>query len=260
MRMRSMSWLSLSPFDTGQACKRCRTPGSPAPGWCRAWGRGEEEGAGSKMRCPAMPHSRSWTCLTTRALEDTVREEVSRCHERIPLSAGVPRRGAAPRPRQRQVAPGAGGRPGRLDRGAAPLAAPGGCRRGPGPAGRTDGGRARGVAATAPRDPCAQAGAGDLVESRGLLREGDLASRYRFIQGEKAAYPIVLLCRVQGVARSAYYAWARREVSARAREDAALAHRSRRCTREAGAAAARRGSTARCGRRASRPRGGAWRG
>jgi putative transposase len=47
-------------------------------------------------------------------------------------------------------------------------------------------------------------------------------SRYRFIQGEKAAYPTALICRVLGVARSAYYAWARREVSARAREDAAL--------------------------------------
>lgn len=47
-------------------------------------------------------------------------------------------------------------------------------------------------------------------------------SRYRFIQEEKAAYPIVLLCRVLGVARSAYYAWARRGVSARARADADL--------------------------------------
>ena len=48
-------------------------------------------------------------------------------------------------------------------------------------------------------------------------------SRYRFIQGEQAAYPITLLCRVLDVARSAYYAWARRGVSARARADADLA-------------------------------------
>jgi transposase InsO family protein len=48
-------------------------------------------------------------------------------------------------------------------------------------------------------------------------------SRYRFIQGEKAAYPVTLLCRVLGVARSAYYAWARRGVSARAQADADLA-------------------------------------
>jgi putative transposase len=47
-------------------------------------------------------------------------------------------------------------------------------------------------------------------------------SRYRFIQGEKAAYPIALLCRVLGVARSAYYAWAGGGVPARAQADAAL--------------------------------------
>lgn len=47
-------------------------------------------------------------------------------------------------------------------------------------------------------------------------------SRYRFIQAERATYPVVLLCRVLGVARSAYYAWARRGVSARARADADL--------------------------------------
>ena len=48
-------------------------------------------------------------------------------------------------------------------------------------------------------------------------------SRYRFIHEEKAAYAVTLLCRVLRVARSAYYAWARRGVSARARADAALA-------------------------------------
>jgi putative transposase len=48
-------------------------------------------------------------------------------------------------------------------------------------------------------------------------------SRYRFIQVEQATYPVTLLCRVLGVARSAYYAWARRRVSARAQADAALA-------------------------------------
>jgi len=48
-------------------------------------------------------------------------------------------------------------------------------------------------------------------------------SRYRFIQEGKAAYAVTLLCRVAGVARSAYYAWARRGVSARAQSDALLA-------------------------------------
>jgi transposase InsO family protein len=47
-------------------------------------------------------------------------------------------------------------------------------------------------------------------------------SRYRFIHAERANYPVVLLCRVLAVARSAYDAWARRGVSARATADAAL--------------------------------------
>jgi putative transposase len=48
-------------------------------------------------------------------------------------------------------------------------------------------------------------------------------SRYRFIHAERATYPVTVLCRVLRVARSAYYAWARRGVSARARADEALA-------------------------------------
>ena len=47
-------------------------------------------------------------------------------------------------------------------------------------------------------------------------------SRYRFVQAEKADYPVTILCRVLQVARSGYYAWARRGVSARARADEAL--------------------------------------
>ncbi len=47
-------------------------------------------------------------------------------------------------------------------------------------------------------------------------------SRYRFIEAEQAAYPITLLCRALGVARSGYYAWQRRGVSARAQADQAL--------------------------------------
>ncbi len=48
-------------------------------------------------------------------------------------------------------------------------------------------------------------------------------SRYRFIRAERATYPITILCRVLHVARSAYYAWARRGVSARTTADEALA-------------------------------------
>ncbi len=47
-------------------------------------------------------------------------------------------------------------------------------------------------------------------------------SRYRFIQAEKASYPVALLCRVLGVARSGYYAWARRGIPARATADREL--------------------------------------
>ena len=48
-------------------------------------------------------------------------------------------------------------------------------------------------------------------------------SRYRLIQAEQAEYPVTVLCRVLGVARSGYYAWARRGVSARAQADEELA-------------------------------------
>ena len=47
-------------------------------------------------------------------------------------------------------------------------------------------------------------------------------SRYRFIRAEKAAYPVTILCRVLHIARSGYYAWARRGVSTRATADKAL--------------------------------------
>jgi len=48
-------------------------------------------------------------------------------------------------------------------------------------------------------------------------------SRYRFIHAERATYPVTILSRVLRVARSAYYAWARRGVSARAQADEELA-------------------------------------
>jgi transposase InsO family protein len=46
--------------------------------------------------------------------------------------------------------------------------------------------------------------------------------KFAFIRVEKAQYPIGALCRVLGVSRSGYHAWARRQPSKRAREDAAL--------------------------------------
>jgi putative transposase len=52
-------------------------------------------------------------------------------------------------------------------------------------------------------------------------------SRYRFILAEQATYPITLLCRVLGVARSGYYAWLQRGNSARHQADLALTERIR---------------------------------
>jgi putative transposase len=50
-------------------------------------------------------------------------------------------------------------------------------------------------------------------------------SAYRFIAAQRANHPISLMCRVLGVSRSGYHAWARRPPSTRAVADAALALR-----------------------------------
>jgi len=52
-------------------------------------------------------------------------------------------------------------------------------------------------------------------------------SVYEFIEGEKAEYPVSLMCRVLGVARSGYYAWKVRGISARAVADAGITQRIR---------------------------------
>ena len=45
---------------------------------------------------------------------------------------------------------------------------------------------------------------------------------FRFIDAEKANYPVSLLCRVVEVSRSGYYAWRERPHSRRSAEDSAL--------------------------------------
>ena len=77
-----------------------------------------------------------------------VPQGVSRC--RIPT--GVPGRGGAPRAGQREIDPRPGGRPGRLVRGVAPLAAAGRRRRGPRAARYAHQHRAGGAAPPAPRE------------------------------------------------------------------------------------------------------------
>jgi transposase InsO family protein len=56
----------------------------------------------------------------------------------------------------------------------------------------------------------------------GLLREGKREVKLRFIDAEKASFPINLLCRELGVSRSGYYAHLNRAESNREREDQRL--------------------------------------
>lgn len=53
--------------------------------------------------------------------------------------------------------------------------------------------------------------------------------RYRFIQAEKASYPVEVLCQVLMVARSGYYAWCRRPVSVRTQQNQWLMTHIRTC-------------------------------
>jgi transposase InsO family protein len=46
--------------------------------------------------------------------------------------------------------------------------------------------------------------------------------RFRFVQAEKATYPVSVMCRVLEVSRSGFYAWVRRPESARSRDDRTL--------------------------------------
>jgi putative transposase len=52
-------------------------------------------------------------------------------------------------------------------------------------------------------------------------------SCYQFIAAEKAQHSVALLCRVLGVARSAFYAWAHHRPSAHQQRDAVLTERIR---------------------------------
>ena len=47
---------------------------------------------------------------------------------------------------------------------------------------------------------------------------------FRFVEAEKARYPVRRLCQALGVSRSGYYAWQERSPSVRARRDVGLRH------------------------------------
>jgi transposase InsO family protein len=55
-----------------------------------------------------------------------------------------------------------------------------------------------------------------------LLRQGDVEVRYRFVDAERASFPVKMLCRVLGIGKSAYYARNKRPESKRDMEDQRL--------------------------------------
>jgi putative transposase len=52
-------------------------------------------------------------------------------------------------------------------------------------------------------------------------------SRFRFIDAEKAHFPVSVLCKIVGVSKSGFYAWKGRPPSKRSRQDAALTEKIR---------------------------------
>lgn len=52
-------------------------------------------------------------------------------------------------------------------------------------------------------------------------------SRFRFVDAERARFPVSLLCKIVGVSKSGYYAWKGRPPSNRSRDDAALTEKIR---------------------------------
>jgi putative transposase len=47
--------------------------------------------------------------------------------------------------------------------------------------------------------------------------------RFAFIATEKACFPVALMCRMLGVSRAGFYAWPRRPLAARTRQNQVLA-------------------------------------
>jgi transposase InsO family protein len=49
-----------------------------------------------------------------------------------------------------------------------------------------------------------------------------MSQKYAFVAAQASSYPVTVICRVLGLARSGFYAWKRRQTSARAAQDATL--------------------------------------
>lgn len=71
--------------------------------------------------------------------------------------------------------------------------------------------------------------------------------RYAFIAAERASFPVRRLCRLIGVAASAFYAWLRREPNRRAQDEAVLVAEIREIFEQSGGTMAVRVSTPSCG-------------
>ena len=76
---------------------------------------------------------------------------------------------------------------------------------------------------------------------------------FRFIDAEKGNFDVAVMCRVLGVSRSGYYAWARRPPSERTLANATLVEEIRRVHAESdGTYGSRRACTPSCAVRAMR--------
>src|SRR5581483_2060804 len=58
--------------------------------------------------------------------------------------------------------------------------------------------------------------------ARHLLADARMSDKYQFVAAHASEYPVTMLCRVLGLARSGYYAWRARSVSARKERDQQL--------------------------------------
>lgn len=71
----------------------------------------------------------------------------------------------------------------------------------------------------------------EILNSQRLLRQGDRRDPvivFRFVERERATYPVTTMCRVLEVSPSGFWAWSKRPPSERARSDASLTSSIRR--------------------------------